>query len=296
VLETAQDRAKEKSFFVRNGLPCVRHDAVARSASLPEACERFGFPLIAKTQRGGYDGKGQFFVTSAEEARRAQDAFPRAAWVIEEPLTLLAEASCIVARSSSSEAVFPAVENLHRDHVLDRSLVPSRLDPAVAAAMREIALSAARSLDVHGLLAVEFFVTPRSQRGHSVAGVDVVINELAPRPHNSGHVFGRACTFSQFEALARILVGAPLGSPRLLEGSHCMGNLLGDVWLAQGRSGPNIDLSAWARFEDVVDVHLYGKMEPQARRKMGHFVVRGASGDAVLERAESFRKALSTPR
>jgi 5-(carboxyamino)imidazole ribonucleotide synthase len=307
VLETAQDRAKEKSFFVRSGLPCVRHDVVDRTASLAAACERFGFPLIAKTQRGGYDGKGQFLLASAEEARRASDAFPRAAWVLEEPLTLLAEASCIVARAGTSEAVFPVVENLHREHVLDRSLVPSRLDPAVAARMRELALTAARSLDVHGLLAVEFFVIPRSDRGQprvstapgqsrelaALGDVDVIINELAPRPHNSGHVFGRACTFSQFEAFARILVGAPLGAPRLHPGSHCMGNLLGDVWIAQGRSGPTIDLSAWAQYDDVVDVHVYGKTEPQPRRKMGHFVVNGATGEAALDRAESFRKALS---
>ena len=216
--------------------------------------------------------------------------------MLEEPLTLLAEASCIVARSGASETVFPVVENIHREHVLDRSLVPSRLDPAVATTMRDLALSAARSLDVRGLLAVEFFVAPRSARGLSVGDVDVVINELAPRPHNSGHVFGRACTFSQFEALARILVGAPLGNPGTLLGSYCMGNLLGDVWIAQGRSGPTIDLSAWAAFEDVVDVHIYGKREPGARRKMGHFVVRNASPDVALERAESFRKALASPQ
>jgi 5-(carboxyamino)imidazole ribonucleotide synthase len=276
VLETAQDRAKEKAFFVRSGLPCVRHD-----------------PLIAKTQRGGYDGKGQFLIRSEEDARRASEAFAGAAWVLEEPLTLTAEASCIVARAATSEAVFPVVENLHRDHVLDRSLVPSRLSPAVSAAMRDLALEAARRLEVEGLLAVEFFLTPRSSRGLTVDGVDVVINELAPRPHNSGHVFGRACTFSQFEALARILVGAPLGVPELHPGSHCMGNLLGDVWIAQGRKGPTLDLSAWAQHGDVVDVHVYGKTEPQPRRKMGHFVVRGSSGAAALERADAFRSALT---
>jgi 5-(carboxyamino)imidazole ribonucleotide synthase len=134
---------------------------------------------------------------------------------------------------------------------------------------------------------VEFFLTKRDGR------VEVLINELAPRPHNSGHVFGRACTFSQFEALARILVGAPLVAPELVRGSYCMGNLLGDVWLAQGAQ--TLDLGAWASFPDVVDVHIYGKREPQARRKMGHFVVRQTSADEALERAASFRKALSAP-
>ena len=295
VLETTQDRAKEKAFLAKNGLPCVRHATVGPAASLADASERFGFPLIAKTQQGGYDGKGQFLLGSADEARRTEAAVPRAAWTLEEPLALLVEASCIVARSGRTEAVFPAVENLHREHVLDRSLVPCRLEPAVIGAMQDLALTTARALGVEGLLAVEFFVTGRG-RGYTVGEVDVVINELAPRPHNSGHVFSRACTFSQFEALARILVGAPLGTPRLLPGSHCMGNLLGDVWIAQGRSGETIDLSAWSGFDDVVDVEVYGKSEPQARRKMGHFVVRGSSGDAALERAESFRRALSRGR
>ncbi len=296
VLETAQDRAKEKSFFERSGLPCVRNEAVESPAAFVDTCRRFGYPLIAKTRRGGYDGKGQFFLKSDDDAGRARDAFPEAAWVLEEPLTLLAEASCIVARSVSREAVFPLVENLHRQHVLDRSLVPTRLGPEVVEAMRGLALSAARSLDVEGLLAVEFFLAARSDRGASargVGGVDVVINELAPRPHNSGHVFGRACTFSQFEALARILVGAPLGAPSLLPGTYCMGNLLGDVWIAQGRSGPTLDLAAWTAFDDVVDVHVYGKTEPLARRKMGHFVVRSTTAEHALERAEKFREALA---
>jgi 5-(carboxyamino)imidazole ribonucleotide synthase len=292
VLEAAQDRAKEKSFLVRSGLPCVRHEPVESSAPFVDACTRFGFPLIAKTRRGGYDGKGQFFIRSPEEARHAREAFPQAAWVLEEPLTLLAEASCIVARSGASEVVFPVVENLHREHVLDRSLVPTRLDPGVVTTMRDLALRAARSLDVEGLLAVEFFLTRPTRAG----GTEVVINELAPRPHNSGHVFGRACTYSQFEALARILVGAPLAPPSLLEGAYCMGNLLGDVWIAQGQSGMTIELAAWAAFEDVVDVYIYGKSEPQARRKMGHFVVRSTTADVALERAERFREALSKSR
>jgi 5-(carboxyamino)imidazole ribonucleotide synthase len=294
VLEAAQDRAKEKSFFVRNGLPCVRHVALERGAPFVDACIRFGFPLIAKTQRGGYDGKGQFFIQGRDDAARAHEALPQATWVLEEPVKLLAEASCIVARSPSGEAVFPVVENLHREHVLDRSLVPARLGADVAARMRDLALSASRALDVQGLLAVEFFLTPRGGGDPAAGEVDVVINELAPRPHNSGHVFGRACTFSQFDALARILVGAPLGPPTLLEGSYCMGNLLGDVWLAQGRTGPSLDLAAWASFEDVIDVHIYGKTDPQVRRKMGHFVVRASSGQGALERAHAFREALST--
>jgi 5-(carboxyamino)imidazole ribonucleotide synthase len=144
VLETAQDRAKEKSFFVRSGLPCVRNVAFDAGADFVEECRRFGFPLICKTQRGGYDGKGQFMLRGDDDARAAKQAFPRAAWVLEEPIQLLAEASCIVARSPGGEAVFPAVENLHHEHVLDRSVVPTRLGAEAEDRMRELALSAPR--------------------------------------------------------------------------------------------------------------------------------------------------------
>jgi 5-(carboxyamino)imidazole ribonucleotide synthase len=288
VLEVAQDRVREKGFFASSGLDCVKNAVVPAGAPLDEAAVAFGFPSIAKTTRGGYDGKGQFFLESASDARAAQASFPGATWVLEEPITMLAEASCIVARTATEEQTFPVVENLHRDHILDRSLVPCRLAPPILDTIRARALAAARALDAHGLLAVEFFVAAASPDGTH----RVLLNELAPRPHNSGHVFTRACTFGQFDALARILVGAPLGVPAPHPGAFCMGNLLGDVWLAQGRE-TDLDLSAWSDFPDVIDVHLYGKRQPALKRKMGHFVVHHADGDVALERAEQFRLALT---
>jgi 5-(carboxyamino)imidazole ribonucleotide synthase len=208
-------------------------------------------------------------------------AQPGASWILEEPDRIVTETSCIVARAASGEAVFPVAENVHRDHVLDRSVVPGRLTPDVRQTIERHALDAARALDVRGILAVEFFVTADA----------VLLNELAPRPHNSGHVFSRACSFGQFDALARILLGAPLGAPRAHPGAFCMGNLLGDVWLAQQRE-TTLDLSAWRAFPDVVDVHVYGKRRPEPRRKMGHFVVHAPSADRAMQRAGEFRVAL----
>jgi 5-(carboxyamino)imidazole ribonucleotide synthase len=286
VLAIAQDRALEKAFFVRHGLPCVRHQIVPAEASLAEASAVFGLPAIAKTTRGGYDGKGQYMLRTAEDARAAQAAFPHAIWVLEEPVAIRTEASCIVALSSDGEELaFPVVENFHRDHVLDRTLVPSRLTPDEEQRIRELALSAARALGARGLLAVEFFLVGEKN-------TRIVLNEVAPRPHNSGHVFSRACSFGQFDALARALVGAPLGTPKLSPGAFCMGNLLGDVWLAQGR-GAELDLHAWRDFPDVIEVHLYGKSAPALRRKMGHFVVHSSTQGEALLRAEAFRKCLA---
>jgi 5-(carboxyamino)imidazole ribonucleotide synthase len=282
VLEIAQDRAREKAFFVHHGLPCVRHRVVELGTSLVAAADAFGYPAIAKTTRGGYDGKGQFVLRGAADANAAAASHQGASWVLEEPVSIVAEASCIVARSASGEVVFPVVENVHREHVLDRSLVPARLGPGERQRIETLALAAARAVDVRGLLAVEFFVTADG----------VLLNELAPRPHNSGHVLSRACTFGQFDALARVLVDAPLGAPDAHAGVFCMGNLLGDVWLAQRREAM-LDLSAWQAFPDVVDVHVYGKRRPEPRRKMGHFVVRAASPEVAMTRAQEFRLALA---
>jgi len=296
VLAVAQDRALEKSFLARNELECVRHVVVAPEEDLAEASVGFGLPAIAKTTRGGYDGKGQFMIRHPRDARAAQLEFPGAAWVLEEPVDIVAEASCIVARSESEEAVFPVAENLHRDHILDRSLVPDRLPAALSGRMRDLALSAARRLDARGLLAVEFFVARQAGADpHDPGSWRVLLNEIAPRPHNSGHVLSRACTFGQFDALARILVGAPLGQPALLPGRFCMGNLLGDVWLAQGRDG-ELDFTAWQDFPEVVEVNIYGKSHPERRRKMGHSVVMAPTSEEALARAEAFRLALKSPR
>ncbi len=288
VLATSQDRAKEKAFLEAHAFPRVAYRAVPPGEDLAAAARQFGFPAIAKSALGGYDGKGQYRL-DREEDLAALPTQGKGGWVLEERLTLHTELSCIVARDGKGgECCFPVFENLHRDHILDLTVLPARVAPALEDEARRIALEISRALGVVGLLTVEFFVgDSRTGKGQ------LFVNELAPRTHNSGHVTRQACSFSQFAALARILAGAPLTTPRLNPGAWCMGNLLGDVWLAQGREGGALDLSAWERFPDVVDVFLYGKHQARAQRKMGHFVVRADTAERAMERARAFRAALS---
>jgi 5-(carboxyamino)imidazole ribonucleotide synthase len=299
VLETTQDRAKEKTFLKSAGLPHVDFAVVRGAADLMRTAPAFGFPFVLKTTRGGYDGKGQALVAGPEQLERAAAAIGESEpCVLEEVIDLALEASVIVARSRRGEEVaFPVFENAHEGHVLDVTVVPARVSPAVAQALSRVALEAARALDVHGLLTVEFFVTRSSeQRSQGVLadGYTVFVNELAPRPHNSGHVTRNACTVSQYDALARVLLDVPLGAPELVDRAHhyCMGNLLGDVWLAQ-RATFDLDLSALRRFPEVIDVVLYGKREALPRRKMGHFVARARDADEAVRAARAFRKALT---
>ncbi len=303
VLETAQDRIVEKQFLARAGLPHVLHEAVTAREDLPAAAERMGYPFILKTARGGYDGKGQHLVRSPEDlatvlAHPDTTRATSAGWVLEEVLDIALEVSCIVGRSADGDVIaFPLLENAHSEHVLDVTVIPARVPEAVSAALRDQALRAARALELVGLLTVEFFLTRTPARGPglTVDGLTLFVNELAPRPHNSGHVTRRACTFSQFDALARILVGLPLTEPRLLgPGTFCMGNLLGDVWLAQDRRV--LDLSAWRHHPAVVEVYLYGKEQPQARRKMGHFLTYAPDADQAIAAAAAFRADLEATR
>lgn len=288
VLRISQNRGEEKAFLARHGFPHVKHEAVAAGEDLVAAARAFGFPCIAKSSLGGYDGKGQFRLeTDADLKQLPTEA--KGGWVLEERLTLHTELSCIVARDGrGAELCFPVFENLHTHHILDLTVVPARVPTTLEEEARAIALEVARALKVEGLLTVEFFV------GTGRAGArQLYVNELAPRTHNSGHVTRQACTLSQFDALARILAGVPLTPPRLHPGAWCMGNLLGEVWLAQGRTGGALDLSAWERFPDVVDVFLYGKHQARPNRKMGHFVVRADAPERAMERARAFRAALS---
>jgi 5-(carboxyamino)imidazole ribonucleotide synthase len=286
VLQTAQDRAKEKGFLSANGFPCVRHQALSPGEAPEAAAKAFGLPCILKSSLGGYDGKGQWSL--ATEADLAQlPAHLDAPHVLEERIALSTELSCIVARGGGREVCFPVFENLHTDHVLDLTLVPARVSTALLEQAQSVAKNIARALDVTGLLTVEFFV------GKAKDGVEALyVNELAPRPHNSGHVTRQACGYSQFDALARVLTGSPLHEVKLHEGAFCMGNLLGEVWLAQGRDGGALDLKAWARFPEVIDVFLYGKSAARPKRKMGHFVVHAADAATALSKARAFREAL----
>ncbi len=285
VLEVTQHRAKEKTFLRDHGFRTVDFRVIAPGEDVPAAVRAFGFPCIAKSVLGGYDGKGQLHMRSEADLALLHDA--PGGWVLEEVLQLDVEVSCIVARDAQSSVTFPVFENIHAHHVLDFTVLPARVEQRLQDEARHIADRIAKALELEGLLTVEFFVG---------AGRDgerrVYVNELAPRVHNSGHVTRQACTVSQFDALARLLAGIPVVQPEVHRGAWCMGQLLGDVWLEQGRAGGELDLAAWRDFPDVVDVYLYGKREARRGRKMGHFVVHADTPERALYRARLFREAL----
>lgn len=288
VLEITQHRAKEKTFLRDGGFPTVDFRVVAPGDDVRAAVRAFGFPCIAKSVLGGYDGKGQFRLTGEADLTQLPPDAP-GGWVLEEVLSLEVELSCIVARDPKQSVTFPIFENLHTHHVLDFTVLPARVEPRLQDDARRIAAGIADALQLNGLLTVEFFV------GTGRDGVRrVFVNELAPRVHNSGHVTRQACTLSQFDALARLLSGIPVVQPETHRGAWCMGQLLGDVWLAQGRTGGELDLSAWRDFPDVVDVYLYGKREARRGRKMGHFVTHADTPERALDRARLFRARLES--
>lgn len=285
VLQVTQDRAQEKQFLAAHGHAPVRHLTILAGAPLALAVEGFGYPCIAKTTRNGYDGKGQHLLRGPHDVPKL-DA--KQTWLLEEVLQLTQEFSCIVARDGATAYCFPVFENVHTDHILDFTLVPARLDDKLRAQAEATALRIAEELDLVGLLTVEFFF------GKGRDGQErLYVNELAPRTHNSGHVTRKACSLSQFDMQALVLTGAPLQAPKLNPGVFCMGQLLGEVWLRQGRQGEELDLSALREFPDVLEVYLYGKKEARPGRKMGHFIIRGDDRDKVLARAKAFREALS---
>jgi len=304
VLQTTQHRLQEKRFLQENALPHAAFAEITCANDLQKYVSEFGYPCILKSSRGGYDGKGQLFIRNDSDLQAASTWIEKAGaafhCVLEEALDLDMEASCIVARATDGEeVVFPVFENTHKNHILDLTVVPAGISEAGAREMKSIAVRAAELLGLKGLLTTEFFLSRSASRKSQATIVDgwhIYINEFAPRPHNSGHVTRNACTLSQFDALARILMQVPIGQPKILApGAFCMGQLLGDVWLSQNAAGVDLDLAAWQAHPAVIDVVIYGKHEPRAGRKMGHFVTWSDTANDAVERALAFRQALSQP-
>jgi len=292
VLKTCQNRIDEKNFLNAHGFPTARWQQVLSGDCVHTALQKVGFPCILKTATGGYDGKGQMRFDSKEAlsktaAKASEDC------LVEEALCLHGEVSCIVARFPTGQShCFPVFENLHRNHILDFTLLPARLPMQLQNEAREMALAIAEALEVCGLLTVEFFVTQKASEGQNAGESGLLVNELAPRPHNSGHITRKATQLSQFDALAHILTQTPLPPPVLLPGCFCMGNLLGEVWLSQQSQDGKLNLDAWADFPEVVEVYVYGKREAKPHRKMGHFILKADNPAQALSKAEAFRKAL----
>ncbi|NKE69015.1 5-(carboxyamino)imidazole ribonucleotide synthase [Ramlibacter sp. RBP-2] len=266
----AQDRAQEKAHFIRCGVACAPH-AVLESASDLERVPEHLLPGILKTSRLGYDGKGQLRVATRDELARAWDDLKKVPCVLEQLLPLAAECSVIVARSHDGAMVhLPAQWNLHRGGILAVTEAGTgALPEATAARAIEATRAIADGLRYVGVLCVEFFLL---QDG------SLVVNEMAPRPHNSGHYSMDACDVSQFELQVRTLAGLPLVQPRL-HSPAIMLNLLGDLWFSGGAEAP----PPWEQVLALpgVHLHLYGKLSARPGRKMGHLTVTGATTDAV---------------
>jgi 5-(carboxyamino)imidazole ribonucleotide synthase len=276
-VSVTQERIAEKSFLRDHGFATADFAAVRDAGDMERAIAVTGVPAILKTTRLGYDGKGQAVVGAPEEAREAFERFGGVPCILERRLQLECEISVVLARGADGQVVpFPAGENVHRDGILHTTTVPARIPPALAAEAERLACGVADRLGYVGVLGVELFVAD---------GGRLFVNELAPRPHNSGHYTLDACGIDQFELQVRAMTGLPLVRPRLLS-PVCMVNVLGDSWAG--------GTPRWERALAMpgVRLHLYGKAEPRPGRKMGHLTCLADSADAALALATAAHAAL----
>ncbi len=280
VLHTTQNRLREKSFLAAAGFPVTPFAAVRSAAELSAALAALGTPAVLKTAGWGYDGKGQVRIGAAGQAPAAWAQLATDEAVLEAFVDFAAEVSVVAARGlDGGFASFGLIENRHRNHILDVSLAPAPSAarwPALERQATEMARGILDALGVVGVLCVELFVT-RDGR--------LLVNELAPRPHNSGHLTFDACITSQFEQQLRAICGLPLGSTELLRPA-AMANLLGDLW-----SGGEPDWAA-ACGVPTVKLHLYGKAAARPGRKMGHLTALDADTGTALTRVLAARDAL----
>ncbi len=267
-LEIAQNRDLEKQFAQKAGLQPVPYATLLQESDLQPAADAIGFPAILKSNTLGYDGKGQFVVNSFTELSAAYKEVGGVDCVLEKRINIRCEVSAIVARNAKAElASFPVAENQHRNGILHMSIVPARVDESIRQQAIEGASILAEALSYVGILAVEFFVSEDNV---------LYFNEMAPRPHNSGHYTKDACVTSQFEQQVRMMCGLKPGNTRLLS-PVVMVNMLGDLWPPQ-----------WAEIfsQNNIKLHLYGKTEARPGRKMGHFNVLAEDVESALETAE----------
>ena len=292
----AQNRVLEKSFIKDAGLPVAPFAVINNANDLPKDDSPL-YPAILKVARFGYDGKGQARVKNQAEATKAFAEFKQEICVLEQMMALDLEVSVVLARDAQGNiASFPTAENSHLNGILDISIVPARCSEVLKANAQALAKKLAEKLDYVGVLGVEFFVV----------GKQLLVNEIAPRPHNSGHYTIDACITSQFEQQVRVMTGLPLGDASL-HSNAVMVNILGDSWFSNTTSArEKIDATghehssaglepAWilACSHTNLKLHLYGKHEPRKARKMGHFTVIGKNAKAVLNTALIARSELN---
>lgn len=276
-LSITQDRINEKEFLLAHHIPTNRFVPVSTEDEVASAFNHIGSRAILKRSRLGYDGKGQWKVESGAEAIEAFQKMGSAPCVLEELLRFKCEISVVLARGVNGHiAAYPTAENIHTNSILDTTIVPARVSGAISAKAQKIAKTIAEKLNYNGVLAVEMFVM-RDGR--------ILVNEIAPRPHNSGHYTLDACVTNQFEQQVRTLCGLEPGDTRLIS-PVVMVNLLGEVW---GKSQP-----AWENLFDHsnVKLHLYGKDHARPGRKMGHFNVLDKNITTALKLAKTIQAKL----
>jgi 5-(carboxyamino)imidazole ribonucleotide synthase len=279
-LEVAQHRIREKTFLAALGLPVPPFAAVATEADLVDALGRIGRPAVLKSASFGYDGKGQARITASDgetAAAAAWRAIGGGEAILEALVDLACEVSVIGVRGADGGwSHFGPIENVHERHILDLSTAPAHVPAALAREAVEATRAVMDALDYVGILCIEFFV---SRDGR------LLVNELAPRPHNSGHLTFDACRTSQFEQQLRAICGLPLGSPEMYQPA-AMANLLGDLW-----SGGEPDWSSALSLPDV-KLHLYGKTQARPGRKMGHLTALAPTVGAARARVLDARARL----
>ena len=277
VLRVIQDRLTQKEFLARNGIPQAPFAAVSDPEDLDDAADELGYPCILKRRRAGYDGKGQFRLASRFDHEGAMETL-KAPCVLEAKINFKSEISVILARDAKgSVSFFPIAENVHRDGVLHVTAAPARVSAAIAGKAEALAAKIARALGHVGVMAVEMFALKDGR---------LLVNEIAPRVHNSGHYTQGACVTSQFEQHVRAVCGLALGETELLTPA-IMVNLLGDLWI----KGP-------PRWQTLLNrpnarLHLYGKAKPAAGRKMGHIVLLGEKAGSALKTANTILNDLA---
>lgn len=282
---TSQHREREKIFLSQNGFGCARHFIITNLDELQSGVKEISRDCILKTAEFGYDGKGQQKISgdaTAEDLANIWQSFDSQRAVLEERVELDTEISVLVARGVTGDVItYDPAENIHRNHILDVSIVPARLPDNILEEARKVAIGVADALDYIGILAVEFFI--------SMAG-RLLVNEIAPRPHNSGHHTIDGCMTSQFQQQTRAICGLPLGCTNLKRPTAML-NLLGDLW-------PDSDTPPdWSPIFETpgASLHLYGKAGARAGRKMGHVNFLADDAQTLLTQVSRCREALGMP-
>jgi 5-(carboxyamino)imidazole ribonucleotide synthase len=280
ILHTTQHRLREKTFLTSAGLPLTPFRRVASLSDLQIAAQELGLPAVLKTADFGYDGKGQVRILSVDQIPAAWQAIAQQEAVLEAFVDFDREISVVAARSANSDFVhYGAIENHHAGGILDVSLAPARISHSITGQAVDITRAVFEKLDVVGVLCVEFFVTKSGQ---------LLINELAPRPHNSGHLTVDANITSQFEQQLRCVCGLPLGGVTQLAPA-AMANLLGDIWTPGEPDWPA------AAAVPNVKIHLYGKLSARPGRKMGHLTSLATTAESALADVTKARRNLIIP-